>query len=144
MPRFAALLVLALSALACGGGSEASAGDTSQQEIQRSSGRLEGEWVLVEFKPRDQLEPMLAALLAAQMGQLRVTFRPGSMNIEGVGVTAQRGFQVTQAAADGFAGTMTDPNGVQYRVTGAFQGTDLMFVSLSDPWQGAGRLRRLH
>jgi hypothetical protein len=135
-------VLLSLGLLACGGGG-GTPGDTASQEIKRSSGRLEGEWVLVEFRPRDQLEPMFAALLAAQMGQLRVSFREGQMSITGVGVQAERTYKVTQAAADGFNAVMIDPNGVSYQVTGAFQGVDLAFVSHSDPWQGNGRLRRL-
>jgi hypothetical protein len=142
---FGALALSVCSSLAgCGGGSESGGGDTAQREIARSAVRLEGDWVLVEFRPQDQLEPMFAALLAAQMGQLRVSFRGGSMTIEGVGVQAQRTFKVTQAAADGFTGVMVDPTGVSYQVTGAFQGVDLAFVSHSDPWRGTGRLRRLH
>ena len=138
-----AALCLCLSAAACGGGSEQSSGDTAQREIAQSSNRLEGEWVLVEFVPKDPLEPMFAALLAAQMGQLKVTLRSGTMSIEGVGVQAQRSYRVVQAAADGFSAVMIDPTGVQYQVTGAFQGLDLAFASQSDPWRGTGRLRRL-
>jgi hypothetical protein len=137
-----AVLIGSLTCAACGGGVEASAGDTAQQEIQRSSTRIEGEWVLVEFRPEAQIETMFAALLAAQMGQMRITLRSGTMRVEGVGVVAERTYRITQAAADGFSAVMIDPNGVEYRVTGAFQGTDLAFVSQSDPWRGSGRLRR--
>jgi hypothetical protein len=137
-------LLLAFGLAACGGGNAGTAGDTASQEISRSTVRLEGEWVLVEFKPQDQLEPMFAALLAAQMGQLRVSLRGGQMTVTGVGVQAERTYKVTQAAADGFTAVMIDPSGVSYQVTGAFQGVDLSFVSHSDPWRGNGRLRRLH
>lgn len=136
-------LLLSLLLAACGGGSEAGGGDTAQREIAQSSTRLEGQWVLTEFTPRDVLEPMFAALLAAQMGQLKVTLHAGVMNVEGVGVNAERNYRVTQAAADGFSAVVIDPTGVQYQVTGAFQGLDLMFTSQTDPWRGTGRLRRL-
>jgi hypothetical protein len=141
--RLAGTFVCTLALSACGGGSETSPGDTAQIEVSRSTTRLEGDWLLTEFQPVDKLEPMFAALLAAQMGQLKVTLRAGTMHVEGVGVSADRTFRVTQAAADGFSAVMIDPNGVQYRITGAFQGTDLAFVSQSDPWRGNGRLRRL-
>lgn len=142
--RLAATSVAVAGLSACGGGSQAGAGDTARIEVARSSQRLEGEWVLVEFRPDAQLEPMFAALLAAQMGQLKVTLRGGTMHVEGVGVSADRSYRVTQAAADGFSAVMIDPTGVEYRITGAFEGTALSFVSQSDPWRGTGRLRRLH
>jgi hypothetical protein len=137
-------LLLAFALAACGGGNAGAAGDTASQEISQSTVRLEGEWVLVEFRPQDQLEPMFAALLAAQMGQLRVSLHGGQMTVTGVGVQAERTYKVTSAAADGFSAVMIDPSGVSYKVTGAFQGVDLSFVSQSDPWRGSGRLRRLH
>jgi hypothetical protein len=138
----AAFLLGSLSFVACGGGSEASPGDTAQREIAQSSTRLEGTWVLVEYQPAAQIEPMFAALLAAQMGQMRIALHAGTMKVEGVGVSAERTYRVTQAAADGFSAVMVDPSGVEYRVTGAFQGVELAFVSQTDPWRGTGRLRR--
>src|SRR5687767_2191624 len=131
-------LSLGLFLAACGGGSEASAGDTAQREIAASATRLEGDWVLVEFTPKEQLEPMFAALLAAQLGQLKVTLRSGTLKVEGVGLTAERSYRVTQAAADGFSAVMIDANGGQYQVTGAFQGAELGFTSQTDPWRGTG------
>jgi len=110
--------------------------------VTDTSARLQGEWVLVEFQPDATLEPMLATLLQAQMKQLRVRFQAGNMKIVGVGVSAERTYRVTQAAADGFSLTIVDPDGVEYRSTGAFQGNAVGFTSLSDPWRGRGRLQR--
>jgi hypothetical protein len=64
------------------------------------------------------------------------------MKVDGVGVSAERNYRVTQAAADGFSLTVTDPTNVEYRVTGAFEGTAVGFTSLTDPWRGRGRLQR--
>lgn len=136
-------MVLGLSAIACGSSSTSTpAPDTSQQAVTDTNARLEGTWLLVDFQPTVQLEPMFAALLAAQLNQLKVAFHAGQLKVEGIGVTAERTFSVTHAAADGFDATITDPTNVTYLVSGAFQGTDLAFNAKSDPWRGQGRLRR--
>jgi hypothetical protein len=129
--------------VACGSSHATGSGaDTAQQAVADASMRLEGQWVLTDFQPEASLEPMLAALLAAQLKQLRVNFHAGSMRIDGVGVSADRSYRVTQAAADGFSLTIIDPTNVEYRATGAFEGTAVGFTSLSDPWRGRGRLQR--
>jgi hypothetical protein len=132
----------ALALGACSSGSTGSPSNTEQAAVTDTSARLEGEWVLVEFQPDATLEPMLATLLQAQMKQLRVKFHAGSMKVDGVGVSAERSYRVTQAAADGFSLSVVDSTGVEYRSTGAFQGNALGFTSLSDPWRGRGRLQR--
>ncbi len=136
-------LGLFFATAACGSSQASGSGaDSAQQAAADAAQRLEGSWVLMEFQPEASLEPMLAALLTAQLRQLRVTFHAGQMTIDGVGVNAERSYRVTQAAADGFSMTITDPTNVEYRVTGAYQGTSVGFVSLSDPWRGRGRLQR--
>jgi hypothetical protein len=136
-------LVLAALGTACSSSSSSVApSDTAQVAVADASARLEGGWVLTEFQPAAPLEPMLASWLASQMNQLRVTFHAGAMHIEGVGVSVDRNYRVTQAAADGFSLTVVDPTNVEYRATGAFQGNVMAFTSLSDPWRGQGRLQR--
>jgi len=98
--------------------------------------------MLVDFQPAQPLEPMLAALLAAQLHQLTVTFHAGKMSVEGAGLSAERTFTVTSAAADGFSANVVDPTNVVYQVNGAFQGNALAFTSLTDPWRGQGKLER--
>lgn len=116
--------------------------DTAQVAVADAAARLEGRWVLTEFQPAAPLEPMLASWLASQMNQLQVSFHAGAMHIEGVGVSVDRNYRVTQAAADGFSLTIVDPTNVEYRATGAFQGNLMAFTSLSDPWRGRGRVQR--
>jgi len=116
--------------------------DTARQAAIDATSRLAGDWRLVDFQPAQPLEPMFAQLLAAQLRQLVVTFRAGTMHVEGVGVSADRIFTVTSAAADGFSATITDPTNVVYQVNGAFQGPRLGFTSLTDPWRGQGTLER--
>ncbi|HEV8549975.1 MAG TPA: hypothetical protein VGQ57_13120 [Polyangiaceae bacterium] len=141
--RLRLTVLLAAVALGCGSSSAAGSGaDTAKQAATDAATRLEGSWTLVEFQTDQALEPMLATLLASQMNQLTATFHAGTLQIEGVGVNATRSYRVTQAAADGFSLTITDPMNVEYRSTGAFQANDLFFTSLTDPWRGHGRLRR--
>jgi hypothetical protein len=140
--RFGLRLVVGLLAVACAGSSASSSADSAQQAIVSTGARLEGDWTLVDFQPAQPLEPMFAALLTAQMNQMRITFHDSRMTVQGIGVSAERTINVTQAAADGFDAVITDPTNVSYQVSGAFQGRDLAFTSKSDPWRGQGRLRR--
>jgi len=136
-------MLAAMSTAACSSSStSAPPPDTAQVAVADAAARLEGGWVLTEFQPDAPLEPMLATWLASQMNQLKVTFHAGSMRLEGVGVSVERSYRVTQAAADGFSLTIVDPTNVEYRATGAFQANIVAFTSLSDPWRGHGRLRR--
>jgi hypothetical protein len=139
--RIALSLGLALLGPGCGS-SAAPPPDTAKQAASDASARLEGSWTLVDFQPAQPLEPMLQALLSAQMNQLVVTFHAGKMSIQGAGLSAERTFTVTSAAADGFSADITDPTNVVYQVNGAFQGQMLGFTSLTDPWRGQGRLQR--
>jgi len=137
------ILSLGLAPLVTGcGSSSALPPDSAKQAASDAATRLEGSWTLVEFQPAEELEPMLAALLAAQMNQLVVTFHGGKMTVQGAGLNAERTFTVTTAAADGFAANITDPTNVVYQVNGAFQGQTLGFTSLTDPWRGHGKLQR--
>ncbi len=139
MPRpWLLALALVLSACASSRGTEPVPNDRA-----RADDRLQGEWVLMSFQPAMAVEPMLASLLAAQMGKLTVTFRAGAMGVSGVGVAGDRTYRVIQATEDGFSGVVTDPEGVAYRVTGGFEGLDLRFASETDPWRGTGRLHRV-
>ena len=136
-------MLAAMSTAACSSSSTSGPPpDTAQVAVADAAARLEGGWVLTEFQPDAPLEPMLATWLASQMNQLKVTFHAGSMRLEGVGVSVERSYRVTQAAADGFSLTIVDPTNVEYRATGAFQANVVAFTSLSDPWRGHGRLRR--
>jgi hypothetical protein len=138
-----ALVLTALATAACGASaSSAPPADAAQAAAADAASRLEGNWVLIEFQPDAPLEPMLATWLASQMNQLKVTFHAGVMPLEGVGVSVDRTYRVTQAAADGFSLGVVDPTNVEYRLTGAFQANLIAFTSLSDPWRGHGRLSR--
>lgn len=125
--------------MACGG---SRGSDPLPDDVGRAAERLQGEWVLTAFQPAQQLEPMLATLLAAQIDKLTVTMRAGAMSVRGAGVQAERSYRVVQATEDGFSAEVTDQTGVTYQVTGEFRGLDLAFTAHTDPWRGTGRLHR--
>jgi hypothetical protein len=136
------LLPLLLVAILAGcGGSKGS--DPVPDDVGRAADRLQGEWVLTAFQPAQQLEPMLATLLVAQIDKLTVTLRAGAMSVRGVGVQADRSYRIVQATEIGFSMEVTDPAGGTYQVTGEFQGLDLAFRVHTDPWRGTGRLHRV-
>ncbi|HTQ04158.1 MAG TPA: hypothetical protein VMI54_09880 [Polyangiaceae bacterium] len=141
-PPFARIaLGLGLMTLACASSPKPSA-DATQKAMSSAAARMEGGWTLVEFQPAQPLEPMLQNLLNAQLNQLTVTFHAGTMSVQGVGVDAERAFNVTTAANDEFSATLTDPTNVVYQVNAIFDGPDVDFTSVTDPWRGRGKLRR--
>lgn len=137
-----ACITLGFCSLMLGCASSGKPADTAQKAVSDATARIAGSWTLVEFQPAQPLEPMLQNLLNAQLNQLVVTFETDSMSVHGVGVDAQRGFAVTSAANDSFSATITDPTNVVYRVNGIFDGPNVDFTSVTDPWRGRGKLRR--
>jgi hypothetical protein len=138
--KASALLVLVPFVASCGGtGQEAT---TPEQKISRASERLRGSWLLVEFRPEDQLEPVLASLLAVQIGRLTVFLDGTNLTAQGVGVQANRQYSLITATTDQFTANIVDPQGMKYGVSGAFLGQDVVFTSQTPPWRGSGRLQR--
>src|SRR5688572_22724352 len=118
--KLSLLAVLAMCAVACGGG--APEATSPEQKIARASERLRGSWLLVGFRPEDRLEPILASLLSVQLGRLTVVFDGTGMTAQGVGVRATRQYTVDSATGDQFTATIVDPVGARYAVNGTFQG----------------------
>jgi len=136
------LATVAVATVAGCGGAGASGASAADADRARAADRLQGRWVLVEFRPEQPLEPMLAGLLAAQLGALTLTFQGGSADVQGVGIAARRTFRVTEAAGDGARIVLSDPDGTSYDVLGTFQGNAVAFTALTAPWRGTGRLIR--
>jgi hypothetical protein len=131
---------LATCLVACGGtGQEAT---TPEQKIARAAERLRGSWLLAEFRPEQQLEPVLASLLGVQIGRLTVFLDGTNLTAQGVGVRANRQYTVDTASGDQFTATVIDPMGMKYGVAGAFVGQEIAFTSQTPPWRGSGRLQR--
>ena len=105
--------------------------------------RLRGSWLLTSFRPEMRLEPMLQALLSAELGHLGVEFDGQNMTADGPGVEAARRYQVDDARGNFLRVTLWDPHGVAYLVEGQFVGDRLQFHALSSTWRGAGTLERM-
>jgi hypothetical protein len=115
---------------------------TPPDPVVQAGERLRGNWLLTEFKPAAALEGPLQGLLAAQFGALILTFDGTQMIARGPGVDVARAYRVTQALGADLSLEISDPSGVVYRVSAAFQQDLLRFRSHDSPWRGEGALRR--
>lgn len=140
--RLLACALLALAVLPACRAREANNVDAAELARREAARRLEGSWLLVSFQPRDALEPMLAALLAAQMNRMVITFDGQVMRAAGVGVETERRYQVTEAYSNRLTVRTFDERGVYYDAVGEMRGDELWFESRTSPWQGRGVMRR--
>lgn len=145
MTRRACLVAMALAALAiagCRGSRGAAEPDPEEVSRQQAMQRLQGRWVLIDFRPEEPLEPMLGSLLAAQIGRLQATVDGPRVLVQGLGLQAQRQLEVKSAAGDGATVLLIDQTGESYEVDVRFMEPRLDFVAKTDPWRGTGALRR--
>jgi hypothetical protein len=136
------LVVTCGAALSACGGSRMPAADAAAQQVAAATSRLQGTWTLVQFQPETGLEPMMAQLLAVQIGRLTVRFDANQAYFTGVGVNAQRAYRVDAAQADQLHLTLLEDTGATYQIVGAFSSNVLQFRSDTDPWRGRGTLQR--
>ncbi len=113
------------------------------RDVAATDLRLRGSWMLQTFTPDTPLEPMLAAMLAFQFGQMVVRFDGQRAFADSPGVHVQRGYRITEVEGDQFKLAAFDDQGVSYQVNALFVGdADLRFRSTTMPWKGEGHLRR--
>jgi hypothetical protein len=137
-----AIATLGVALLSSGCGGSRSPAEDAAQQAAAANQRLSGTWMLVEFQPDVPLEPMLAQLLAVQIGHLTVQFDGARMSATGVGVQATRSYSVDSATDGQMHVTLVDETGVRYESTAAFEANLLRFHSLTMPWAGRGVLQR--
>jgi hypothetical protein len=135
-------LLAAFLATACGGGQTGSPEDAAARQVADAGERLKGPWILVDYRPEVGLEPMLAQLLAMQVGHLTAQFDGTQMSATGIGVQATRTYRITQASGDLIQVVLYDPSGESYEATAVFDGDRLRFNALTPPWRGTGVLQR--
>ncbi|MBN1608333.1 MAG: hypothetical protein JW940_17010 [Polyangiaceae bacterium] len=99
--------------------------------------------MLERFEPERPLEPMLDALLRAQLGVMEVQIRGDQLVVRGVGLLVLRRLELIESGGDTFRARVRDDQGVSYDVLGELGRDRLVFSSLNDPWRGHGELRRL-
>ncbi|HMJ10488.1 MAG TPA: hypothetical protein VK524_03725 [Polyangiaceae bacterium] len=137
------LIAVSFGALLASCGSSSNNANSPQTALQNTHQRLQGRWLLVDFRPDEPLEPMLHALLAAQFNTLTLTVGPDQMRAVGTGVDTQRRYRLQWATGDQAAVKVLDEGGIAYDVAFSFERNALAFSSRTSPWRGAGRLRRL-
>ncbi len=140
------ILGLAGAGLALGGcpsGHVAAGPDPLALQIDDADRSIEGTWVLMQAQANPPLEPVLASLMAAQYGQMRLTFAHGSLAVQGVGIQFTRRYQVTQVDADGRIHVrFGDDTGSTMDADGVVSGDTLTFNGRTPPWVGTGVLQR--
>ena len=136
-------LALSIVGLLVSCGSRSNTANSADAAMQSTQQRLQGRWVLVEFRPEQQLEPMLGALLTAQFNTLTVSIGPTQLHAVGAGVDTQRRYQLIWATGDQAGLKVLDESGIAYEVAMSFERDQtLSFSSRTSPWRGVGRLRR--
>lgn len=126
----------------CGGGGNSRPTDAAEVARSQTVARLQGRWVLVDFRPEQPLEPMLASLLAAQLGAMTLDVSGQQLTATGLGLQAQRTVTVTQVVGDQVTLAILDQNRLDYEISGSFYGDEFQFAALTPPWRGQGRLKR--
>ena len=139
----AAGLALALAVggvIACGHASRGPIHDASA--LDDSSEQLQGTWVLESFEPSLELEPMLAALLQAQLGTMVVKLDGKTLEAVGPGISIAREYEVVESSFGRIKVVVDAGDGTTYELFGILDDDTLKFRSLTSPWKGEGELRR--
>jgi hypothetical protein len=112
-------------------------------EVQQVNLRLQGNWQLESYRPNVALEAPLAAMLAMQVGQLRVSFNATQFTAQGPGLQVTRTYAIQEVVDTTATLIVSEPTGVSTRVWIDFTGNILIFRPLDAPWSGQGTLKRL-
>lgn len=137
--RFLLWVGLGLSApLLTGCGSASRPADS----VESANQRLGGSWRLKNFSPATPLDLPLQGVLAAELGQLIVTFNQGQFSAVGPGIELKSRYQVTSASGDQVSVIVYDAHNVGYHFSLQFAGRVLQFQSNDKPWIGVGEFER--
>jgi hypothetical protein len=116
---------------------------TRVNDVQQINQRLQGVWLLENFRPNVSLEPGLSALLSLQFGQMRVTVDGSRITAQGPGLQVMRTFQIQETVDQSATLVVTDQTGIAIRVWVEFRDKWLTFRPMDSPWTGEGTLQRL-
>jgi hypothetical protein len=152
-PRWVALVAVLASAVAVAGcassqGQPASA--VAQDTASIQSYLTAGTWRLVDYRPDVTLEPMLQAMLAAQIRTMVVHFDGRSLSAQSPTVQVTRPYTIESPAGLAFdivspdLGAGTGPGGATARshCEMGIGGRVLTFRARTEPWTGIGTLQR--
>jgi hypothetical protein len=157
-PRWVALVTALASAVACAGcasnqGQPASA--VAQDTASIQSYLTAGPWRLVDYRPDVTLEPMLQAMLAAQVRTMVLRFDGRSLSAQSPTLQVTRPYTIENPAGltfdivspdVQFGGAPASGGGggatVQSHCEMGIGGRVLTFRARTDPWTGIGTLQR--
>jgi hypothetical protein len=108
--------------------------------VAAANQRLAGSWRLQSFGSEVSLDLPLQAVLAAEVGQLIVSFNQGEYTAVGPGVNVAGRYDVTGIDGDLLQVTVYDAQGVGYHFAAQFSGNLLHFHIDDKPWAGVGAL----
>lgn len=117
------------------------AADSADADLAASS--LDGSWLLVEFQPEIELEPMFAALLRDELGVAVVELHGGQLSAKGRTVELERRYVVLDQIDDDLRVAVFDEPGVSTRFLVRRVKDELVFRCQDAPWRGSGTLRRI-
>jgi hypothetical protein len=141
--RFTKLVILGsllLASAASVGCSNTTA--TPASTVATANQRLGGSWRLQSFGPEVSLDLPLQAVLAAELGQLVVTFNQSQFSAVGPGVNFTGRYVVTSAEGEQLQAILYDSQNVAYHFSAQFAGNLLHFHIDDKPWAGVGALER--
>jgi hypothetical protein len=118
------------------------AASTPANSVAVANQRLTGSWRLQSFAPEVPLDLPLQAVLAAELGQLVVTFNQSQFSAVGPGVNFNGRYVVTSAEGEQLQAILYDPQGVGHHFSCQFAGNLLHFHIDDKPWAGVGALQR--
>jgi hypothetical protein len=141
-------IALALSAALSGscGGSQNQAASPVARDTATIQGRLtSGPWRLADYRPDVSLEPMLQAMLGAQIRTMVVSFDGRTLSAQSPTVQVTRPYAVENAAGLQFDLVSPDLQGggtMRSRCELGVDGRRITFHAQTDPWTGSGVLER--
>jgi hypothetical protein len=147
MRPLTAIALAALAALSgsCGG-SQSQPTSPVAQDTATIQGRLtSGPWRLADYRPDVPLEPMLQAMLGAQIRTMVVRFDGRTLSAQSPTVQVARPYAVENPAGLQFDLVSPDLQGggsLRSRCELATDGRHLTFHAQTDPWTGSGVLER--
>ncbi len=115
--------------------------DSADADLAASS--LDGSWLLVEFQPEIELEPMFAALLRDELGVAVVELHGGQLSAKGRTVELQRRYVLLDQIDEDLRVAVFDEPGVSTRFLVRRVNDELVFRCQDAPWRGSGTLRRI-
>ncbi len=145
------ILLVALAAAAaglsagCGGSQSPPASPVAQDTASIQSRLTAGPWRLVDYRPDVALEPMLQAMLAAQVRTMVVRFDGRSLSAQSPTLQVNRPYTVENAAGPLFDLVSPDMQGggtLRSRCQVSEDGRLVTFHAETEPWAGTGTLAR--